>query len=250
MSFLDDSLQYLTLGRGSDKNRGGHEMLFTDGNIKQSMVVGRSDVTLNWHVPQEFGSPHYDEPLECVHARRRAFGGGSLCVEFETPIPADLPERCLLSQQVHSTEYRRGFVRLRWLLDTVFEVPGFCVGVAMAQRWRVDPIYWSPSGDSLEFLQAAMQIKPRPHDVIGVYTADFQLQGVVEFAEHVADDIYLGHLIAATEQRRQLLAGEQLFARHSGLIGKTTITAERCVFEVLEVGDQPIPPFRSDRRKP
>lgn len=249
MNSLDETLSYLRTGQSSDKNRGGHEMLFTDGNIKQSLVVGRSDVTLNWHVPQEFGSPHYDEPLECVHARRRAFGGSTLCVEFETPVPADLPERCLLSERVHLTEYRRGFIRLRWLLDTVFEVPGFCVGVACMQRWRVEYNCFA-NGDSLEFLQAAMQIEPRPHDVIGVYTADLQLQGVVEFAEHVADDIYLGHLIAATEQGRELRAGEQLFCRYSGMIGKTVISAERCLFEVLEVGDQPIPPFRTDRDNP
>jgi hypothetical protein len=38
-----------------------------------------------------------------------------------------------------------------------------------------------------------------------------------------------------------------LFGRYSGLIGKTKIAAERCLFEVLEVGEQPIPPLRDHR---
>jgi hypothetical protein len=218
--------------------------LFADDNIKQGVVVGQTDATLRWTVPCEFVSTIYDEPLECVQARRQAFGGE--CIRFDAPIPTGFPERCLLSSQVHATEYRRGSIRLRWLLDTVFEAPKFCVMVAFAEYLRVEHD-WFAHSDSLKMLQAAMHIKPTTYDVVGVYTEDLKLQGAIEFCVHVEDNVYLGHMIAATEQHRQLRAGDRLFGRYSGLIGKTKIAAERCLFEVLEVGEQPIPPLRDHR---
>ncbi|WP_425615650.1 hypothetical protein NA78x_005580 [Anatilimnocola sp. NA78] len=122
--------------------------------------------------------------------------------------------------------------------------------IAIREFWA-EQFNWRRSeslaqGES-ETQQTASPIKPRAGDVAGVYTEDFNLQGAVEFAEHVQDDIFLVHLIAATERDRQLRAGDRLFGRYSGLIGQTKITAERCLFEVLEVGEQPIPLLNTDR---
>ncbi|WP_425615649.1 hypothetical protein NA78x_005579 [Anatilimnocola sp. NA78] len=243
MNSLDESLQYVRRWPNND-NHGHHQELFADCNITKGRVVGRTDVTLEWRVPCEIGSYKYDEPLECVHARRHAFGGSS--IRFDKPVPADIPERCLVSDRSYQAVYRCRSIRLRWLLDNVFEVPQFCVGLAISERFRVEYECFE-DGTSLQMLKAAMQIKPKPYDIVGVYTDDFNLQGAVEFAEHVGDDIYLGHVIAATAEGRQLCPGDRLFGRDSRLIGQTKITAERCLFEVLEVGEQPIPPLNTDR---
>jgi hypothetical protein len=235
MVSIDESLLYLRLWPEGG-NYGKLHLLFANGNPKHGIAVGAQHSTLHWEYPCEFVSTVYSEPLESVHARRRAFGGASIA--FDVRLPANFPDRCLLSNLEHNTEYRLGSVRVKWLLKTVFEVPAFCVDTALSEKSRVD---WGFERNRIEMLKAAMTITPNPFDVIGVYTADGDIVGAIEFAGHLSDDVYAAHLIAVARNRRSLSIGDKLYGRYTGNIGETPLIAERCLFEILELGDDPIP---------
>ncbi|MFO0940220.1 MAG: hypothetical protein U0930_05580 [Pirellulales bacterium] len=241
MISIDESLLYLRHWPQSD-NCGELHLLFADGNPKQGIIVGVQHSTVHWKYSCEFVSTAYSEPLECVHARRRAFGGAS--ITFDITLPADFPDRCLLSNLKHNTEFRLGSVKVKWLLKTVFEVPAFCVNIALSQKSRVD---WGFEHDQIEMLKAAMTISPNPFDVIGVYTPDGDIVGAIEFAGHLADDVYTAHMVAVARNKRSLSIGDRLYGRYSGNIGETRLITERCLFEILDVGDHIIPALPSYR---
>ncbi len=241
MVSIDESLLYLRCWPQSD-NYGDLHLLFANGNPKQGMTVGAQHSTLHWEYSCEFVSTAYSESLECVHARRRAFGGAS--ITFDIKPPKNLPDRCLLSNVKHNTEYRFGSVKVKWLLKTVFEVPEFCIATALSEKSRVD---WGFERDRIEMLKAAIIITPKCFDVIGLYTTDGDIVGAIEFAGHLSDDNYTANLIAVAKNERYLSIGDKLYGRYTGTIGDTPLIADRCLFEILDLGNRPIPALPSYR---
>lgn len=231
----DESLLYLRHWPNGD-NYCDLNLLFLNGNPKRGNIAG-TRIELTWEYLQEFVSTAYSEPLECVHARRDAFGGSSIRI-LSSSSKLDVPCRRLLSNKTEFATYQKGFVRLRWLLASVFEVPKFCIASALSEKGRVD---WGFEPRRIEMLRAAMQIKPTRFDVIGFTTIDGDLLGAVEFVEMKDESLCVAHIVAVSRNDRKLRAGDELLSCFIGHIGDTSIFAERHVLDVLDVGEADVP---------
>lgn len=227
----DESLSFVR--RLGSMNEAAHFTLFQDTNSSKGHTAGPGRHEIEWKVPMEFVSVAYDEPLWVVRAQRMAIGG--IGIHFVKPIERTLPDRFLVTDLRKSENYQRGNVTLRWQLDSLFETPQFCTTLAY-HEWLRTEHNWAERPSDLRMLNAAKTLSPRPYDVIGFYTTEASLSGAVEFIEQIGETDYLANIFALSANDRRLETGEPLWTRFTSMIGQTPVTAERHVFDVLELG--------------
>lgn len=190
---------------------------------------------ITWKVRQEFASINYGEPLECVHARRFAFGSEDIYVD-ET---RTTPDRCLIFPTSKGVMSTYGHVQLRWCVPGVMEIPKFCIGSAQTDQSRVQ---WGLGPHSIETLRAATKLVPHAFDVFGFVVPDKHVIGAVEIVRKISDDLFDAHVFAVSSDL-DLAVGDELWGCYSGNIGDTRISASRLVAVVKHVSGDPVPPL-------
>ncbi len=176
----------------------------------------------------------YDEPLECVHARRAAFEGSEIRIEDEL----ETPDRTLLFGEADQPMNAYGHVLIRWQVSSLLEVPKFCIDSAQSDHlsFELDMDVHHP----LETLQAAVTLTPARFDVFGFHTPDKQLYGAVEFTGRQEGELYEVHLFA-TGDKRKLAVGDQLWGYYCCEIGQTQVEAKGLLAIVEKISGQPVP---------
>ena len=208
--------------------------LFVSSNRKQGYFP-LEKVQFAWSHPCEFVSTAYREPLECVHARRMAFGTLGACIESEIR----MPERSLLFSTTNQRMTSYGHVSIHWKLSGVLEVPRFIVSSATSDQLRVQLGFGERS---IEMLKAAATLKPAEFDVFGFCTPDQRLIGAAEFTGQRQDDLYEAHLFTV-DNGRELMVGDELWGYSACTLGAAKVEA-RCLLAVVEqIPGLPVPPL-------
>lgn len=206
--------------------------LFSDANATQGYFP-ESQVPMHWEYPCEFSSVDYGEPLECVHARRTAFGGSEARIAEE----AITPDRSLLFSTPSQRMESYGHVSIRWTVPGVMEVPKFCISSATSDQNRVQ---WGFGPHRIEMLQAALTLEPSQYDVFGFCTPDQRLIGAVEFTGLRYGESFGGHVFVAANGR-ELMIGDELWGWYTCNIGDTQLQARRLLAIVERIPGLPVP---------
>lgn len=206
--------------------------LFSDVSARQGFFPG-SAVALEWEYPCELSSVAHDEPLECVHARRTAFGDGHARIDQD----ASTPDRSLLFQSPHQSMNSYGNVSIHWKPTGVLELPAFCIQSALVDDFRVkngfDPHY-------LEMLQAALTLAPARFDVFGFVTTDGMIVGAAEFTGKRTGHTYGVHVFVVGGSR-ELCAGDELWSWQTRNVGATRLEAQLHVATIQQIPGHSVP---------
>ena len=176
---------------------------------------------LEWQVRQEFASVAHGEPLECVHARRAAFGGEEIYIDTDRITP----DRCLLFPTPNLEMRSFGHVQIRWCVPNVLETPKFCIGSAVSDQSRVK---WGLGPHRIEMLKAATILQPNTFDVFEFFVPTKGLIGAADIVEHQQDDLFDSHVFSVSSDTA-LDVGDELWGWYAGSIGEARIVASRLV---------------------
>lgn len=207
--------------------------LFSDDNHRIRYFPSPSSERLEWQVRQEFASVAYGEPLECVHARRAAFGGEEIYIDADRVTR----DRCLLFPNPNHAMRSHGHVQVRWCVPDVMETPRFCIGSAMSDQSRLK---WGLGPHRIEVLKAATTLKPNTFDVFGFYVPTKELLGAAEIVEHQEGDLFDSHVFCILSDA-DLDVGDELWGWYAGSIGEARIVATRLIAVVTDISGRPVP---------
>jgi len=207
--------------------------LFSDDDHRRGYFPRPSSERLEWQVRQEFASVAYGEPLECVHARRAAFGGDEIYIDVDRTTP----DRCLILPKPNREMATLGHVTLRWCVPNVMEIPRFCISSAMSDQSRVK---WNLGPHRIEMLKAATRLRPNTYDVFGFHVPNKRLIGAAEINRHLDGDLFDSHIFAASSDT-DLDVGDELWGWYAGSIGDAKIVATRLIAVVTKLSGQPVP---------
>ena len=207
--------------------------LFSDDHHHFGYFPSPLSERLEWQVRQEFASVAYGEPLECVHARRAAFGGEEIYIDADRVTP----DRCLLFPDRSRAMRSHGHVQVRWCVPDVMETPRFCISSAMSDQSRLK---WGLGPHYIEMLQAATKLKPKTFDVFGFYVPTKKLFGAVEIVEHQEGDLFDSHVFCISSDT-DLDVGDELWSWYVGSIGETRIVVKRLVAVVTDITGRAVP---------
>lgn len=209
--------------------------LFEDGNTKNGFFPQQT-TGLEWRYPCEFASVAYGEPLECVHARRRAFGGAQALISDGT---TTLDRSLLFTSPNHHRMETYGHVSIRWKPTGVMEVPQFCIGWVASDQSSVE---LGLELHDLEMLRAALTLEPARYDVFGFCTADGSLIGAAEFTGNRKEKSFDVHMFVVAGIRK-LAVGDELWGWYTCAIGEARVEAKRSLAVVEEIPGLAVPPL-------
>lgn len=192
---------------------------------------------INWEYWRVFRTAAYSEPLECVHARRTAFGGSEIRIDENRRTP----DRSLIFLQPNQAMQAIGHLRLRWCVSGVLEVPNFCISSALSDSIRLKFGVMHEDGlHQIEMLRAATTLQPGTFDVFGFYVPGKSLYGAIEIVEHLGDDQFDSHAFHVSSDDK-LEVGDELWGWHVGKIGEARIEARRLMAIVAATSDRLVP---------
>lgn len=207
--------------------------LFSDDNNRVGYFPPPLSERLEWQVRQEFACVGYGEPLECVHARRAAFGGEEIYIDADRATP----DRCLVFPETSCVMDAHGHVQIRWCVPDIMEIPKFCISSAMSDQSRVK---WNLGPHRIEMLKAATTLRPDTYDVFGFYVPNKSLIGAVEIVSHQDGDLFDSHVFTASADTG-LSVGDELWGWYAGSVGDTRITATRLIAVATKLSGQSVP---------
>jgi hypothetical protein len=206
--------------------------LFEDGNPKSGFFPQEA-THIEWEILCEFASVAYSEPLECVHARRRAFG----CSEVRIFEDMTTPDRSLLFSSPDNGMESYGHVSIRWKPTGVMEVPMFCIRSATSDKCSVE---LGLELHDLQMLRAALTLEPARYDVFGFCTSDRAVCGAAEFTGNRRDKSFDVHVFVVAEARK-LSVGDELWGWYAGDIGEARVHAKRLLAVVEKIPGLAVP---------
>lgn len=210
--------------------------LFNGDNCDAGYFPTPASEHIAWNFRQEFASVNYGEPLECVHARRAAFGGEDIYIDADRVTP----DRCLIFPRPNLAMRAYGHVQVRWCVPGVMEIPKFCISSAMSDQSRIK---WSLGPHSIDMLKAATTLRPDTFDVFGFHVPDKCLFGAVEIVCHQGDDLFDSHVFSFSSDCN-LDVGDELWGWYAGSIGDARIHATRLIAVVTGISGQSVPELK------